>query len=213
MRHLCFRISVLVTLVPFVFACESGGLQGAKAEVKDTTIRLDLPPVPEFTMPSPHSDGTHSVREMRLKGRKLFGTEQKVRGFITWKYDCVAALLTPEFTKKQIQALIAKDPSRCTRPHFYIGDSPDTPPEKSLWVVEVPRKLRKDETRKLSRAERRRLPRPPRVRIGDEVSVTGTWDRSSPAGFANSDGLLVYQKMKTLAKAGSVDIEFEDDGS
>ena len=184
-------------------ACQSQGLQGAKAEVKDTPINLVLPEVPEFQMPSAHPDGTHSVREMRLKGRKLFNTEQKIRGYITWIYDCVAALHTPELDEKKVQKMIIDDPSRCTRPHFYIGDSADTPPEKSLWVVEVPRKLRPDEIRNMSRQDRRNLPKVPSFHLGDEVTITGTWDRSSPAGFANSEGLLVYKSMTTVTEGSA----------
>lgn len=200
-------VVVVAILVLASAACENSGLKGAKAEVKETTIKLDLPPVPEFNTPSPHPDGTHTVRGMRLKGRKLFKTEQKIRGFVTWKYDCVKALRTPELTEKQVRQLIADNPAQCTRPHFYIGDAADTAPEKSVWIVEVPRKLRKDEMRNLNSAERRAASRikVPRVEIGDEVVVIGTWDSSSPQGFANSDGLLVYQSMETVAEASDGD--------
>ncbi|MCG8416428.1 MAG: hypothetical protein MJE77_00630 [Proteobacteria bacterium] len=189
--------------IVFLPACTDGQLQGAKAEVKETTIKLDLPKVPDFDMPSPHPDGTHTVREMRLKGRKLFNTEQRIRGFVTWQYDCVAALRTPELTSKQVKRMIANDPSRCVVPHFYLGDGADTPAEKSLWVVEVPRKLRKDELRLLTRRERRKLPSVPVLNLGDEVVVIGTWDKLSPRGFANSDGLLVYKSIEVVTRASN----------
>lgn len=191
-------------MMAMVFLCvlpacdDGGGLSGAKAEVKETTIKLDLPPVPEFSAPSPHPDGTHSVREMRLKGRKLFESELKIKGYVTWIYSCEAEMRKPGMTDKQVKKLLADTPDLCNRPHFFLGDSADTASEKSAWVVEVPRKLRKDERRTMSRAERKaRLP-VPTFKLGDEVIVTGTWDQRSPKGFFNSDGLLVYKEMENL---------------
>ena len=34
--------------------------------------------------------------------------------------------------------------------------------------------------------------------VGDEVEVKGTWSKTSPKGFANSDGLLVYESMENI---------------
>src|SRR5688572_30157839 len=67
-------------------------LQGAKAEVSKTDVKLDMPAVPAFDMPQPNPDGSHSVREMRLKGRKLIDTEVQIKGYITWIYDCTAEM-------------------------------------------------------------------------------------------------------------------------
>jgi hypothetical protein len=36
--------------------------------------------------------------------------------------------------------------------------------------------------------------------VGDQVEVTGGWKLSSPHGDRNSDGLLVYKKMKNVTK-------------
>lgn len=179
-------------------ACEQGGLQGAKAEVKETTIELDLPPVPQFDMPSPHPDGTHSVREMRLKGRKLFESELKIKGYVTWIYSCEDDLREPDMSVREVRKKIAEEPDLCNRPHFFLGDTPEAS-KKIIWVVEVPRKLRKDERR---RRGSRDTPRVPRFEVGDEVIVTGTWAQRSPNGFANSDGLLVYSDMENLSSGG-----------
>lgn len=186
-------------------ACGEEGLQGAKAEVKETTIKLDLPPVPQFDMPSPHPDGTHSVREMRLKGRKLFESDLKIKGYITWIYDCAAEVRKPEMTDKQVAKQLEEQPDLCNRPHIFLGDSKDTPPEKSVWVVEVPRELRKDEKKTFTKEELRAMPPVPVFDLGDEVIVNGTWDQRSPKGFFNSDGLLVYKEMENLSKAGGGD--------
>lgn len=183
-----------------LMACEEGGLSGAKSEVKETTIKLDLPPVPQFDMPSAHPDGTHSVREMRLKGRKLFQTELKIKGFVTWIYDCAEEMREPGMTDKQLQKMLEEAPDKCNRPHFFLGDTADTPSEKSIWVVEVPRELRKDERRTLTREELRNLPAVPKFSLGEEVIVTGTWDQTSPKGFFNSDGLLTYKSMENLSQ-------------
>ena len=189
---------VLILGATGLLGCEEGGPKGADSEVKESKIQLDLPAVPTFDMPSAHPDGTHSVREMRLKGRKLFETEVEIKGFITWIYSCEAELLTPEMTPKDVAKLIAENPDKCNRPHFFIGDTADTPPDKSLWVVENPRKLRKDERKKLTRAEIKALPPVPVLDVGDEVVVKGTWDQKSPMGFFNSDGLLVFKEVNNL---------------
>lgn len=194
--------SVVGFIVPLcvlgLLGCDEGGLQGAKSEVKESKIQLDLPTVPTFEMPSPHPDGTHSVREMRLKGRKLFETDVEIKGFVTWIYSCEAELKTPEMTDKDVQEVIAKDPDKCNRPHFFLGDTAETESDKSTWVVENPRKLRKDELKALTRAERKALPPVPYFELGDEVVVKGTWDNKSPRGFANSDGLLIFKEMQNL---------------
>lgn len=200
MRGSIYRMSAVLAIVCAggLAACDKDGLQGAAAEVSDTKIQLDLPEPESFDMPAVSADGIHSVREMRLKGRKLFETEVKIRGYVTWIYDCFAELRKPEMTEKQVQKMIDEDPSLCNRPHFFIGQTAETAPEKSLWVVEVPRELRKDELKGLSRSDRANLPPVPVFKLGDEVVVTGTWNQTSPKGFANSDGLLVYQSMSNI---------------
>ena len=109
-----------------------------------------------------------------------------------------------EPTPEERQKLIDEDPMLCWRPHFYMGDTPDTPPHQSLWVVEVPREMRKDELKawkKLPDELKIENPLPILVphAVGDQVVVTGKWSKTSPKGFANSDGLLVYESMENLS--------------
>lgn len=199
------RISVaaLVTFTQAVVLSSCGGdpLAAPQPEVGKGTIKLTLPTPPAFDMPEPHPDGTHSVREMRLKSRKLLDTEVQVKGFVTWAYDCVRELQGQDESEAEVRKKVEADPTICQRPHFYLGDTPDTPGEKSIWVMDVPRKLRADERQRLSRAERAALPNVPDFEPGDEVIVTGTWATQSPTGSTNSEGLLVYGSMENLGRA------------
>ncbi len=179
--------------------CTEDPLKGPKREVVQATVKLDLPEVPAFSIPAPHPDGTHSVREMRLKSSKLQKTEVQIKGFVTWIYDCVAELQGPGDTVEQVRKRIDEDPTQCDKPHFFLGDASDTSAERSLWVVEVPRKLRSDEVRLLSRQERANLPKVPEIKVGDEVIASGTWEKQSPTGFTNSDGLLIYKDLQNLS--------------
>ena len=89
------------------------------------------------------ADGAHSVKELRVKGKKLLETDITVKGVITWAYDCPTAIRKPDESDKDLQKRLDEDPTLCERPKFYIGDAKDTPAEKSLWVVDVPRPYNK----------------------------------------------------------------------
>ena len=207
------RTTIVACLVPLAIgACGKDQIQGPAAEVKKTDVKLDLPAVPAFDLPPAPADGGHSVKELRVKGKKLFETDITVHGFITWAYDCATAVRKPDETDKDLQKRLDEDPTLCERPKFYIGDGKDTPAEKSLWVVDVPRPYNKLEMERMKKPERN-LPdrcepnekdpkkniRPPYA-VGDEVSVTGTFKMSSPHSERNSDGLLVYKKMKNITQ-------------
>ena len=101
--------------------CTKDKLEGAKAEVEETSIKLDLPPVPEFAMPAANPDGTHSVAEMRLKGNKFLDTEVTVKGHVVWIYDCATALRTPEMTDKELARILEDEPERCSRARLTAG--------------------------------------------------------------------------------------------
>src|SRR5690606_5413497 len=105
-----------------------------------------------------------------------------------------------------------EDPTLCERPKFYIGDTAQTPPEKSLWVVDVPRPYNALEIKRIKKKDRIDPDRcepdekdkmksvcPPYA-VGDEVVVTGTFKVSSPHSERNSDGLLVYKMMKNITQ-------------
>src|SRR5688572_10249280 len=68
--------------------CDKADFQGAEAEVKKIEANLDLPPVPAFDMPVAQGT-THTPRELRLLGQKLLGTDIEVKGYVTYKYNCI----------------------------------------------------------------------------------------------------------------------------
>lgn len=192
--------------------CDQDKLKGPEAEVHKSEIKVSLPAVPAFDLPPSPADGSHSVKEMRVKGKKLLETDVTVKGVITWTYDCPTAIRQPGVSADAVQKMIDEDPSKCERPKFYIGDAADTPPEKSLWVVEVPRPYYKVELQRLPREEIRHPPPDkcddkdpkksscPPYKVGDQVEITGTWKLTSPHSERNSDGLLVYKHMKNLTQ-------------
>jgi hypothetical protein len=54
------------------FGCSksfSGPEEGT--EVKKAEIKVDLPAVPAFDLPAAPGDGSHAVKELRVKGKKL----------------------------------------------------------------------------------------------------------------------------------------------
>lgn len=193
-------------------ACDKDKLKGPEAEVKKSDIKVDLPAVPDFALPPAPADGSHTIKELRVKGKKLLDSDITVHGFITWAYDCATAVRKPEETDKDVQKRIDEDPTLCERPKFYIGDAKDTPPEKSLWIVDVPRPYNKLEMERMKKPERN-LPdrcepgeKDPKKNIcgpyavGDEVTITGTFKTSSPHSERNSDGLIVYKKMTNITQ-------------
>src|SRR5206468_2544970 len=92
------------------------------------------------------------------------------------------------------------------------GDDKATPVEKSLWIVDVPRPYNKLEMERMKKPERNLPDRcepgekdpkknicPPYA-VGDEVVITGSFKTSSPHSERNSDGLVVYKKMKNVTQ-------------
>lgn len=197
-----------------VTACGDDQLKGPAAEVKRSDVKVTLPQVPGFELPPPNPDGSKSVKELRVKGKKLLDSEIVVKGVVTWVYDCKTALRQPGMTDKDVEKLIYDDQTKCDRAKFYLGDAADTPAEKSLWVVEVPRPFTKRELENKKRKEQEEdLKNPsmgkcdakkkgdcPVYEVGDQITVTGSWKQGSPHGDRNSDGLLVYKKMKNETK-------------
>ena len=80
----------------------------------------------------------------------------------------------------------------------------------SAWVVDVPRPFNKLEIERLPKEELKNPPPDrcdpkkketcPVYKVGDQVEVTGMWRMSSPHSERNSDGLLVYKKMKNVTQ-------------
>ena len=204
--------ALALPLVACLAACDKDKLKGPEAEVKKTDVKLDLPAVPPFDLPAAPADGSRSVKELRVKGKKLLETEVTVHGFVTWTYECKTALRKPDESDKDLQARIDEDPTLCERPKFYIGDTAATPPEKSLWVVDVPRPYNALEVKRIKKKDRIEPDRcepdekdkmksicPPYA-VGDEVVITGKFATSSPHSERNSDGLIVFKKMKNTTQ-------------
>ena len=95
-----------------------GDLPGPAPEV-GTGVKVDPPAVPAFEIIG-SDPGFHSVPELVFLGKPLLGTEVKVKGYITWIYDCAKA-------------------TGCARPRIYLGSRRGAPVEESMWVVDVPR--------------------------------------------------------------------------
>lgn len=158
------------------------------------TTRLELPALPSFELPA-SEPGFVGPRELRLRGRRYLGTQVQVKGYVTWIYDCVAALSakTPRAKRAVIQRSIDDDPTQCERPKLTLGDAKATPRRESISVVEVPRPPTKLERRRLPPAELAAWPAVPKIAVGDYVVVTGQWTTKAPRGDADPAGLLVYR--------------------
>jgi len=98
------RSALLRGLVPALAllgagACDSDKLKGPAAEVKKSDIKPNLPAVPGFELPPPNPDGSKSVKEMRVKGKKLLDNDITVKGVVTWVYDCKTRAWAQRFPK------------------------------------------------------------------------------------------------------------------
>jgi len=203
--------SWLVAALGLCAGCGPEGKKGPEAEVKRTDVKLELPTVPPFDLPPTPTDGSHTIKELRVKGKKLLDSPITVHGYITWAYDCAKLVRKPDETEKDLQKRIDDDPTLCERPKFYLGDTKDTVPEKSLWVVDVPRPYNKLEMERMKKPERilpdRCEPKEdpkknicPPYAVGDEVIISGDFKTSSPHSERSTDGLMVYKKMKNVTQ-------------
>lgn len=207
-RHGLGTVALISALGLSLTACGEDKLKGPEAEVQKNTAKLNIPPVPAFDL------AAKPIKELRVKGKKKLKTEITVKGFVTWAYDCPTAIRQPGEDDKTVQERIDTDPTLCERAKFYIGDDKDTPAEKSLWVVDVPREYTKLDLKRIKKKdrtdplkcepdERKKDPSKswcPPYAVGDEVEVTGMFDLSSPHSERNSDGLLVFKKMKNITQ-------------
>lgn len=146
-------------------------LPGPALEVATDSTAV-LPAVPPLALP-PAEAGLHGAKELRVRGRALDG-ELRVRGYVTWVYDCADELARAnrDASRAEIETAIVKEPGLCNAPMFGVGDRKDTPVDASIWVVDLPRKAP--------------------VAVGDHVVVRGRWVIESPRGERNGNGLLVY---------------------
>jgi hypothetical protein len=210
MPHRHGRVSWLgLSLVLGAVGCDRGGLAVPEPEVGKPGVTAKLPDVPAFDLPTADA-GSHSVKELHVKGRKLIGSEVTVKGFVTWAYDCPTAIREENETDKQVQDRIDADPTLCFRPKFYVGDNAQTSPEQSLWIVDVPRPYNKLEMERMKKPDRtlpdRCEPKEdpkknicPPYKVGDQVEITGKLQLSDH-GDVNSDGVLVFERMKNVTE-------------
>jgi tetratricopeptide (TPR) repeat protein len=139
-----------------------------------------LPAVPQFELPAA-ATGEHRPRELRVHGRRLLDSVIKVRGYVTWVYDCEADLkiVYPGLARQVLRTAIDRDPTLCGQPKFYLGDARDSDRDASIWIADVPPQLH--------------------LAVGERVVVTGTWATWSPHAERHSDGLLVFGALERIA--------------
>ncbi|HEY6178629.1 MAG TPA: tetratricopeptide repeat protein [Kofleriaceae bacterium] len=159
---------------------EPDDLPDAQAEVARDAAAIDLPAVPAFDLPAA-PPGEHRPRELKVHGKRLLDTAVKVRGHVTWIYDCEAELkrVYPPLSRQQLHTAIDRDPTLCSQPKFYLGDARDADRDRSIWVADVPPQLK--------------------LELGDRVVVTGTWATTSPHVERNTEGLLVFGSLERIA--------------
>lgn len=198
MKHVSVWMAVLGLVV---VGCKQEK-KGPDYKYKEPATKVSLPAVPGFEAPAPGPDGSLPPRLLRVGGEKYLDQTVKVRGVVTWAYDCLADVTQPGMTPADAQKLINEDPSRCDRPQFYLGDAAGTPGDRSIWVVSVPRTVREDEKQVLKPDEiAAKNAQVPPYKIGDEMIITGTWAISAPSGQGSTEGLLVYQEAQNITQS------------
>jgi tetratricopeptide (TPR) repeat protein len=188
--------ALLIPTIAFAGKLEPDDLPGPPLETIKNPAKVEVPAIPAFDLPVTEP-GFRSPRELRVRGRSSLGAEVKVKGYVTWIYDCGAQLasVNPEANRAQILMSIDTDPSLCERPNFYLGDNKDTSQEGSIWIVDVPRAPTKNERQRLSRDEIKAWPVVPKIARGDFVTVTGTWAQHSAHDEHSPDGLLIFKSL------------------
>lgn len=169
---------------------------GPEPEVAPPAVKVDLPQVPDFAFHA--DDGFTSIAELRTRPHAHEDTDVKVKGYVTWVYDCVDDAMEPGQDRAAVQKAIDEDPTTCERPQLRLGATPDGSEATDLWVVEVPRAPNAAEKQHLSKADLAAWPAVPVFAKGDQVVVTGTWASRSPHGFASAGGLLVYASLEKV---------------
>ncbi len=115
----------------------------------------ELPAPPSFELAAPEA-GTSDVRMLRIRGKAMHGQNLRVRGYVTWAYDCKKALAKPGLSDRRIRKMIEKDPSVCAKGQLRLGATKDAGEGRSILVIQEAAAI-------------------PAVNVGDHVSITGTW--------------------------------------
>lgn len=132
-------------------------------------IKIQLPPPPSFAEPNiplQYPDGTMSIYGLRKHLDKYLGQQVKVKAYLLEIYQC------PVCPKKATC-------KACDQPHFFMTDEPNGRKDKGLMVADYRMPKSKD----------------PKVTVGKQYVVEGTFARNTSGGFASSDGLLGFSKM------------------
>src|SRR3954468_17598990 len=91
MRTIGLMLLLLSTTAHAGAGTEPDYLPSPKPEVAKSEAKVDPPTVPAFELPAVEA-GFHGMRELRVRGRPLQGTEVSVKGYVTSIYDCAAVL-------------------------------------------------------------------------------------------------------------------------
>jgi tetratricopeptide (TPR) repeat protein len=161
---------------------EPDDLPGPQPEVAKHPAKLELPPVPAFDLPA-GEPGVHTPRELRVHAPPD-AVEVKVKGYVTWIYDCAAELAgtNPGAARVQIAEAISNDPTLCERPMFTLGDDRDTRRDASLWILDAPPARPNERAGSATRLAR-----------GDYVIVTGA--------RSDAEASLVYRAFERAVPA------------
>ena len=187
-------INVVVPAPPTSSDLEPDDLPAPQLEVAHFAAGFDLPATPDFQL-APIEPGFHAPRELQVRGAPLLGTEIKVKGYVTWIYDCSAALASanPLVSRSRLRQVIDSDPALCEYPKLYLGDTKATAPAASIWVVDMPRAPTQTERMMMTKDQLKALPAVPKLAVGDYVVITGTWSARSNHAEHNTGGLLIYR--------------------
>lgn len=160
-----------LTVTGALLGCNTsaGALLGDPEATALPPIKVDLPPPPSFAEPNialQYEDGSLSIYGMRKHINKYLGQTVKVKAYLLEMYQC------PACPKKQ-----ACKP--CDQPHFFVTDEPNGKKDKALMIADYRSQKAKD----------------PKLTVGKQYVVEGTFSRNTPGGFAASDGLIIFDKM------------------
>ena len=171
-------------------------LPGPQLEVVPHAAQIGTPAIPGFELPATEP-GFRSPRELRVRGRSMLGTDVKVRGFVTWAYDCAAALAVanPHASRVQIEAAMRGDAALCERPTFSLGDASDTSLDASISVVAPDPGTRGRGAPQAGAA--------PALAAGSYVLVTGRWSAPPAQAGSSSDGVLVWSTIERATPAAT----------
>jgi lipopolysaccharide biosynthesis regulator YciM len=159
---------------------ERDDLPGPQPEVAKHPSKVDTPTIPSFELPVVEP-GYRSARELRVRGKPLLGTEVKLRGYVTWVYDCAEAVAAanPRVSRTEVDAALQRDATLCERPMFSLGDARDASRDASITVV-APAAAASST-----------------LAIGDYVAATGVWRTEA----SHPEGALTYGALERATSA------------